>query len=273
MLACAPVSTPIDYTTKLTSETGTALADPSPYKRLIGKLIYLTSTRPDIAFAIQNLSQFVSSPTDIHYRAVFQVLRYLKQSLGASIFLPSSSSLQLKGFSDLDCVGCLETRRLVTGYSVYLGDSLISWKSKKQATVSRISSEAEYRALASVTCEIQWFSFLLDDLRIPYEKPALLFCDNDSAVQIAHNQVFHERTKHIEIDCHVVREKINLGVLKLLPISSSLQLADILTKALHPHVFKNCYGKLGMSNIHSQLEGGSYNSNTYTSSEFHDDNG
>nr|KYP52665.1 Retrovirus-related Pol polyprotein from transposon TNT 1-94 [Cajanus cajan] len=212
-----------DYTTKLTSETGTALADPSPYRRLIGKLIYLTSTRPNIAFAVQNLSQFVSSPTDIHFRAAFHVLRYLKQSLGA----------------------------------VYLGDSLISWKSKKQAIVSRSSSEAEYRALASTTCEIQWLTFLLEDFRVPYEKPALLFCDNDSAIQIASNQVFHERTKHIEIDCHVVREKVNRGVLKLLPIHSSMQLADILTKALHPHVFRESYGKLGMCNIHSQLEGGS----------------
>nr|KYP61042.1 hypothetical protein KK1_023466 [Cajanus cajan] len=257
MLACAPVSTPTDYTTKLTSKTGTALADPSPYRRLIGKLIYLTSTRPDIAFAVQNLSQFVSSPTDIHFRDVFRVLRYLKKSLGAGIFLSSSSSLQLKGFSDSDWAGCVETRRSVTGFSVYLGDSLISWKSKKQATVSRSSSKAEYRVLASTTCEIQWLTFLLDDFRVPYEKPALLFCDNDLAIQIASNQVFHERTKHIEIDCHVVREKVNRGVLKLLPIHSSMQLADILTKALHPHVFRESYGKLGMCNIHSQLEGGS----------------
>ncbi|XP_020204935.1 uncharacterized protein LOC109790232 [Cajanus cajan] len=255
MLACALTSTPTDYTTKLTSDTDTPLADPSPYRRLIGRLIYLTSTRPDITYAVQNLSQFVSSPTDLHYRAAFRVLRYLKQSLGVGIFFSSSSALQLKGFSDSDWAGCPETRRSVTSFSVYLGDSLISWKSKKQAMVSRSSSEAEYQALASTTCEIQWLSYLLDDFKVSYKKPALLFCDNDSAIQIACNQVFHERTKHIEIDCHVVREKVNLGVLNLLPVSSSMQLADIFTKALHPHVFKVSYGKRGMYDIHSQLEG------------------
>ena len=140
---------------------------------------------------------------------------------------------------------------------VYLGSSLVSWQSKKQSTVSRSSSEAEYRALASTTCELQWLTFLLHDFRVIFTQPAALYCDNQSVIQIATNPVFHERTKHIEIDCHIVRHKINSGLVKLLPVSSSLQLADIFTKALTPVIFQHLCNKLGMMNIHSQLKGGS----------------
>ncbi|XP_020221109.1 uncharacterized protein LOC109803848 [Cajanus cajan] len=256
MLASRPVSTPMDYCTRLSSTTGTPLHDPSAYRRLIGRLIYLTTTRPDITYVVHHLSQFVSSPTTSHSQAAFRILRYLKQEPGFGIFFSANSSSQLKAFSDSDWAGYHDSRRSITGFSIYLGDSLISWRSKKQPTVSRSSSEAEYRALASTTCELQWLTFLLQDFRVCFTRPALLYCDNQSALQIATNQVFHERTKHIEIDCHIVCEKVNSGLIKLLPVPSSLQLADIFTKALSPTLFQSFHTKLGMLNIHSQLEGG-----------------
>nr|KYP49610.1 Retrovirus-related Pol polyprotein from transposon TNT 1-94 [Cajanus cajan] len=258
MMASRPVSTPMDYTSRLSASSGTPLADPSSYRRLLGRLIYLTTTRPDISYVVHHLSQFMSAPSTAHSQAIFRILRYLKQAPGSGLFFPTNSSLHLKAFSDSDWAGCLDTRRSITGFSVYLGDSLISWRSKKQPTVSRSSSEAEYRALATTTSELQWLTYLLHDLHVPVHQPALLYCDNQSALHIAANQVFHERTKHIDIDCHLVREKLQSGLLKLLPVASPHQLADIFTKSLSPSMFTALYSKLGMLNLYSQLEGGSH---------------
>lgn len=257
MLASRPVSTPMDYHTRLHSSSGTLLTDPLIYQRLLGRLIYLTTTRPDIAFVVQHLSQFVSSPTTAHHQAAFRVLRYLKGTPGLGVFLSVDSSLQLKAFSDSDWAGCVDSCRSIIGFSVYLGSSLISWRSKKQTIVSKSSFEAEYRTLASTTCELQWITYLLEDLGVPFVRLALLYCNNQSALQIASNQVFHERTKHIEIDCHIVRDKVYAGFLKLLLVASSLQLADIYTKVMTPTIFHGFRSKLGMLNINSQLEGGS----------------
>jgi len=127
---------------------------------------------------------------------------------------------------------------------------------QKVANNLKSSSEAEYRAMAATTCEIKWLIYLLQDFRVPYVQPAILYCDNQSTIQIANNPVFHERTKHIEIDCHIVREKVVVGLLKVLPISSSMQVADIFTKPLPPNTFTLIHSKLGMKNIYSQLEGG-----------------
>jgi len=245
------------FTLHLSSEQGLLLneEDSSSYWRLIGKLIYLTNTRPDIAFSVNKLSQFVSAPTSTHQQAAFRILRYLKNAPGYDIFFPHQNSIQLKAYSDSDWATCPETRKFVTGFSIYLGESLISWKLKKQQIISKSSSEVEYRAMAATTCELQWLTYLLQDLSVSYTQPATMYF-NQSAIQIASNQVFHERTKHIEIDCHIVREKITVGLPKLLPISSSMQNDDIFTKPLPPFTFQLLHSKLGMKNIYSQLEGG-----------------
>jgi len=143
---------------------------------------------------------------------------------------------------------CSDLRQSVNSFSVYLENFLISWKSKKQGTISKSSCEAEYRAMTTVTCEIQWLVYLLQDLQVPFEQPSLLCCDNDLARYIATNPVFHERTKHIEINCHIVIEKLKKGLIHLLPISTTEQLA-VYTKALGPQSFKNICSKLGLINI------------------------
>ncbi|KAK8921731.1 hypothetical protein KSP39_PZI020888 [Platanthera zijinensis] len=250
-LASKPASTPMDPSLKLRADQGSPFPDPSSFRRLIGRLLYLTTTHPDICFAVQQLSQFVSKPMDTHYIAATRILRYIKQAPGTGLFFPSNSDLKTCGFADSDWACCLDSRRSITGYCLFIGPSLVSWKVKKQPTVSRSSCEAEYRALASLTCEIQWLHYLLTDLKVFSSTPTNVYCDSKSAIYLAHNPSFHERTKHIDLDCHVIREKIEKGLIHLLPVPSSAQLADFFTKALHPSYFKPFLSKFGLQNIYS----------------------
>jgi hypothetical protein len=253
LLAAKPVSTPMQPQLQLQKSSGNALSDPTTYRRLVGRLLYLTHSRPEIAYAVSKLSQFLDSPTDTHMLAALHVLKFLKNSPGQGLFFKAKSSLLLQGYSDSDWGACPDTRRSTTGFCYFLGSSLISWKSKKQNVISRSSSEAEYRALAQATCEGQWLLYLLKDFLITHDSPILLHCDNKSAMHIAANPVFHERTKHIEIDCHVVRDKVQANIIQLLPVSSKEQIADIFTKSLHPGPFHTLQIKLGTIDIYSSL--------------------
>ncbi|XP_019195680.1 PREDICTED: uncharacterized protein LOC109189527 [Ipomoea nil] len=255
-LESKPVPTPMVQGLKLARNDGTPLADPTIFRRLVGRMLYLTATCPDIAYSVQQLSQFVDCPTDKHLIAAHRILRYIKLSPGQGLLYTSDSQLQLRVFSDSDWTACGDTRRSITGYCVFLGDALVPWKSKKQMKVSRSSSEAEYRALAATVCEVQWLVYLLQDLHIQLDKPATLFCDSKSAIAIAENHVFHERTKHIDIDCHIVREKLNQGLIKLLPVSSANQVADGFTKPLGSQMFQTYVSKLGVQNLHAPAYGG-----------------
>jgi hypothetical protein len=178
-------------------------------------------------------------------------LRYLKANPGYGLLFPRNSEIQILGYADADWAGCVDSRKSTSGYCFFMGSSLISWKAKKQQTVARSSSEAEYRALASAVCELQWLLYLLCDLGVKCSRPPVLYCDSQSAIHIASNPVFHERTKHLEIDCHLIREKLQKGVLKLLPISTNDQLADFLTKVLSYPKFGHFVNKLNMINIYS----------------------
>ncbi|XP_030487291.2 uncharacterized mitochondrial protein AtMg00810-like [Cannabis sativa] len=149
-----PAKTPMDPRTKLDDQQGNLLDDPSSYQQLIGRLLYLTLLRPDIKFAVNTLSQFMSSPHTTHMQAVHHLLKYLKGIPGQGLLYSSNSSLHLKGFSNSDWAACPTTRRSITGFCIFIGDCLISWKTKKQTTFSKSSAEAKYRALASTSSEI-----------------------------------------------------------------------------------------------------------------------
>ncbi|KAF5475752.1 hypothetical protein F2P56_007527, partial [Juglans regia] len=181
-LASKPLKIPMDQNHKLSKSTGTFLPDPTPYRQLIGHLLYLTITKPDISYSTQVLSQFMHHPSTSHLATAHKVLRYLKNTPGQGILLSSTSSIQLKGYCDSDWATCPDTQKSITGYCIFLGQSLISFRSKKQTTVSRSSAEAEYRAMASITTEFTWLRHLFTDLCIPHPQAAELFCDNQAAL-------------------------------------------------------------------------------------------
>ncbi|KAL9241108.1 hypothetical protein vseg_015256 [Gypsophila vaccaria] len=250
-LGSKPVVTPIEQNHSLGLNTSALMRDPESYRRLVGRLLYLVHTRPDLTYVVHILSQYLHAPRIDHLRAALRVVRYLKGSPGQGIFLSSSCNLELSGWSDSDYAACPLTPRSLTGWMIFRGGSPISWKSKKQAIVSRSSTEAEYRAMTLVTCEIKWLKGLLLDLSVSHTQTVPLHCDNASALHIAQNPVFHERTKHIEVDCHFIRDAIIDGIITTKHVSTTVQLADLFTKALGGAQFRELLGKMGITDLHA----------------------
>ena len=238
--------TPLPSNIKLMIDEGELYTDPEHYRKIVGKLNFLSHTRPDLSFSVQTLSQFMHQPRMHHVQALNHVLRYVSHTMGQGIILNATYNLILTTYSDSDWASCPNTRRSVTGYILLLGESPVSWKSKKQSTISKSSSEAEYRAMASASSETTWLVSLLTELGVTNLKPVTLYCDNQSAIHIGNNPVFHERTKHIEIDCHFTREKVLEGLIQLTYTPSTEQLADIMTKALGSLQHDKLKSKLGM---------------------------
>ncbi|WJZ96545.1 hypothetical protein VitviT2T_015220 [Vitis vinifera] len=251
MLGCKPAETPMVTTVKLEESDGSAPVDKGRYQRLVGKLIYLSHTRPDIGFSVSVVSQFMNNPTEKHMTAVIRILRYLKMTPGKGLFFQRTTNKEIEIFSDADWAGSVTDRRSTSGYCSFVWGNLVTWRSKKQSVVARSSAEAEFRAMAQGICEGIWLNRLLEELRVPLKHPMVLYCDNQAAISIAKNPVHHDRTKHVEIDRHFIKEKIEEGVFKVSYTPTNCQTADILTKALARVNFEDLTEKLGMINIYN----------------------
>ncbi|XP_019087389.1 PREDICTED: uncharacterized protein LOC109127270 [Camelina sativa] len=236
---------------KLSEIVSALLTDIKQYRLLIGILQYLTITRLDICFAVAKLAQYSSAPRKFHLQAVHKILRYLKGTIGQSLFYGTNDDFSVRGFTDADWGACPDSQRSVSGFAIFIGQSLVSWRSKKQHMVSLSSAESEYRAMSIATKELIWFTYILKALRVPFTLSIYLYCANTAALHIAGNSVYHERTKHIEFDCHKVREVIEDGIVKTMFVRTDNQLADVLTKALHPAPFQANMRKMGVLNIYS----------------------
>ncbi|KAM1830529.1 hypothetical protein ACFX13_020749 [Malus domestica] len=241
MAGAKPCCTPLG-SNKL-DHSGPFLSNPTEYRSIVGGLQYLTWTRPDISFAVNQICQFMHAPRDQHMQAAKRILRYLKGTISEGLWFRKGAP-NLTAFSDADWAGCLFDRRSTSGYNIFLGSNLISWSAKKQATVARSSTEAEYRSLAHTATELTWICKIFRDLGFPLSQTPTLWCDNISAISLASNPVFHARTKHVEIDYHYIRELVLANLIKVHFVCSQDQLADIHTKSLSKSRFTALKSKL-----------------------------
>jgi hypothetical protein len=255
VLEAKPISSPMSSSSSLSAFAGDPMEDPLIYRSTMGSLQYLSLTRSDLAFAVNRVCQFMHKPSKLLWQAVKRILRYLKHTVTHGLLLNRSNVSNLEAFSDADWAGCPDDRKSTGEYCVFLGSNLISWSSKKHPTVSRSSTEAEYKLVANATVELLWIQYLLRDLGVQLTSPPKLWCDNIGATYLAANPVFHARTKHVEIDFHFVRDHVAAKTLQILFIPSKEQIADVLTKLIVSTWFQWFCSKLNMHSSPLTLRG------------------
>jgi len=219
--------------------------DQTKYKGLIGSLLYLTASRPDIIFFVCLRARYQANPKESHFKAAKRILKYLKGTTNVGLWYLSHSPIHLIDYSDSDFAGCKLDRKSTSGTCHLLGSSLISWHSKKQACVALSTVEAEYIAARRCCAQILWLKQQLADFGLKIGKVPLL-CDNTSAINLTKNHIQHSRTMHIEIRHHFIRDHVNNGDCEVKFIETKLQLADIFTKPLPKERFLFLRNELGI---------------------------
>ncbi|XP_057844560.2 secreted RxLR effector protein 161-like [Cryptomeria japonica] len=232
---------------KLSLDDPSTLVDPTIYRKLVGSLIYATTTRPDISFAIGVLSRFMQQPRETHWLAAKHILRYLQGTQHYGLKYSKRNQFSLVGYSDSDYAGDSTDGKSTSGYLMYLGSVVISWRSKKQFVPVASSSEAEYMATFEATREILWFRRILEDLQTPQISSIPLFIDNQFAIKMAKNSVFHDHTKHINTKFHLIWHYVKDGTIYLKYCPTAHQPADILTKALGREKIEKFREMLGLT--------------------------
>lgn len=210
MAGANSMASPMASSTKLSKYGSNLVSDATFFRSIVGALQYATITRPEISYSVNKVCQFLSAPLEDHWKAVKRILRYLQGTIHHGLLIKPASlnePLALTSFCDADWASDPDDRRSTSGACIYLGPNLVNWWAKKQTQVARSSAEAEYRSLAQASAEILWMQSLLKELRVPIRVPQI-YCDNLSAVSLAHNPVLHSRTKHMELDIFFVREKV-----------------------------------------------------------------
>ncbi|KAK1392142.1 hypothetical protein POM88_011198 [Heracleum sosnowskyi] len=240
--------TPMPTATKLDKDETGKKVDITGYRGMIGSLLYLIVSRPDIMFATCLCARFQSNPKESHLIAVKRIFRYLKGTPNLGIWYPKDTGFDLIGYTDSDFAGCKIDRKSTSGSCQFLGRRLVSWYSKKQHSVSTSTAEAEYIAAGSCCAQILWMRNQLRDYGLLLTKIPI-FCDNTSAIAISNNPVQHSRTKHIDIRYHFIREHVMNGTVELHFVPTEDQIADIFTKPLDESTFNKLVGELGMLNL------------------------
>ncbi|GJZ57995.1 hypothetical protein Tco_0613489 [Tanacetum coccineum] len=240
-----PVDTPMVEKSKLDEDTQGKVVDPTHYRGMVGTLMYLTASRPDLTFVVCMCARYQAKPTEKHLHAVKRIFKYLRGTVNRGLWYPKDSSIALTAYADADHAGCQDTRRSTSGCMQLLGDRLVSWSSKRQKSAAISSTEAEYIALSGCCAQVLWMRSQLTDYGLGFNKIPM-YCDNKSAIALCCNNVQHSRSKHIDIRFHFIKEQVENGVVELYFVNTEYQLADIFTKALGRERIEFLINKLGM---------------------------
>ena len=249
MQNCKPISTPLEPGKKFQQlSSNDEPFDIQTYQQAIGSLTYVSiTTRPDIAAAVSVLSQYMSRPSRVHLMGVKRIMRYLKGTLNFALkFSVDESNPALIGYSDADWAGDADTRKSTSGYVFKIGNGTVSWSSKKQPTVAKSSTEAEYVALSSATQEAIWLRRLMVNLGRKMDTPTIVYEDNKGAIELAKNDEYHSGTKHIDVCHHFVRERVLSKEIDVQYCPTEQMIADIMTKGLSKISFEKIRSMLGI---------------------------
>ncbi|WJZ98853.1 hypothetical protein VitviT2T_017352 [Vitis vinifera] len=243
---CKRTSTPMNQKEKFSKDDGTEKVDESQYRSLIGCLMYLTATRPDIMFSVSLLSRFMHCASEVHFQAAKRIVRYIKGTTNYGIKYSYCQNFKLHGYSDSDWAGSIDDMRSTTGFCFNFGSGIFSWSSKKQDVIAQSTAEAEYVAANATVNQAIWIRKILADLHMKQNEPTQIHVDNQAAIAISNDSVFHGKTKHFKIKLYHLREEQKDGEVKLLYCKTEDQIADVLTKALPKARFETLRGKIGL---------------------------
>jgi hypothetical protein len=238
------VNTPMVVGCKPSKDDISPDVDQRTYCSMIGSLLYITASRPDIMQAVGMVGHFQFAPKQIHLVDVKRIFKYLKGTMNYGLWYPRNQNFQLTAYSDADSTNCVDERKTTSGGEFFLGDSLVAWLSKKKGSISLSTTKAEYIAATTCCTQILWMIQTLADLKVTYIDPIPIHCDNTNAISVSKNLVLHSKTKHIPIKYHFLREQVTNKIVQLNYIPSTEQIVDIYTKPLAATPFGNLRQKL-----------------------------
>jgi hypothetical protein len=243
------VCSPIVAGTKLSKYDKGDEVDPTQFKQMVGSLMYLTATRPDLMFAVNLIARFMEHPVENHLMAAKRILRYIRGTQELGILYKKGSQAELIAYSDSDYGGDVDDRKSTSGYVFMMGSGAVSWSSRKQPIVTLSTTEAEFIAAAHCVCQGIWLKRILECIGLEQRKCLTVLCDNSSTIKLSKNPVLHGRSKHIDIRFHFLRNLSCDGVIELIHCASQEQLADIMIKALKLGVFVKLRERLGVCSV------------------------
>lgn len=239
----------IVYGYKMCKNEGGVKVNETYFKQMVGSLMYITSTRPDMMFVVSLISRFMSRPTELHFQAAKRAMRYLRGTVNYGILYKKRGVEELMAFADSDYVGDVEDRKSNSGYAFLMNGSVVAWSSKKQPIVTLSITEAEFVAAAACACQAIWMRRILKEFGYTQEGCTTVMCDNSSAIKLSKNPVMHGRSKHIDVRFHFLQDLTKDEAIEMVHCGTHDQILDLLTKPLKLDAFKKLREQLGVCEV------------------------